>query len=173
MSNKNSIKLNELGIPEGMSAGAVMQEYNELRWKHIFYGVVSFLMSGMFYSDWLSPGWWDKTIEGGFDFLITQQGMFGIMGWAFSAVITILIMHSHTTNNKKLRMGAYSLVPLVVFMGLAFNTFTETASSKSLASSGSIVKTFSLLRSSRFLYSDGEIFSEIPFASFKTLAGNL
>ncbi len=71
-----------------------------------------------------SPEWVTIVSSGVFNEAISA-GVWAFLGLLFSITITLLIMHSHTTDRRGGRFGAYALI---ILLGITFNVFTETAS---------------------------------------------
>ena len=114
------------GRPVKLSKGDVLTRYYETRNKHRLYGLVSFAMTAMFYMSFTSPEWVTIVSSGVFNDAMSA-GVWAFLGLLFSITITLLIMHSHTTDRRGglSRVGAYALI---ILLGVTFNVFTETAS---------------------------------------------
>ena len=108
-----------------LSKGDLLKRYHEARLKHYLYGLVSFAMTAMFYISFTSPEWLTKLSSGNINIAISA-GVWALLGLLFSVAITVLIMHSHTTDRGASRLGAYAMI---IALGVTFNVFTETASS--------------------------------------------
>ncbi len=121
-----------------LSKGDVLTRYYETRNKHILYGLVSFAMTAMFYTSFTSPEWVVVVSSGVFNEAVSA-GVWAFLGLLFSITITLLIMHSHTTDRRGglSRMVAYSLI---ILLGITFNVFTETASTMDRVDERVIVK---------------------------------
>lgn len=107
-----------------LSKGDVLRRYYSTRTKHYLYGVVSFLMTAMFYITFTSPEFISRIVSGAFNDSLTAL-IWAVLGFLFSVSITVLIMHSHTTDTQRGKTGAYILI---IGLGIVFNVFTETAS---------------------------------------------
>ena len=124
--NDNTIKQAQPTTINGLnlSKGDLLQRYHETRLKHYLYGVVSFAMTAMFYISFTSPEWLSRISSGSINSAVSA-GVWAFLGLMFSIVITVLIMHSHTTDKGASRLSAYALI---IALGITFNVFTETAS---------------------------------------------
>ena len=107
-----------------LSKGDLLKRYHETKFKHYLYGVVSFAMTAMFYISFTSPEWLSRLSSGSINSAVSA-GVWALLGLMFSIVITVLIMHSHTTDKGASRLSAYALI---IALGITFNVFTETAS---------------------------------------------
>ena len=107
-----------------LSKGDLLTRYHGARLKHYLYGVVSFAMTAMFYISFTSPEWLSRISSGSINSAVSA-GVWAFLGLMFSIVITLLIMHSHTTDKGASRLSAYALI---IALGITFNVFTETAS---------------------------------------------
>jgi uncharacterized membrane-anchored protein YhcB (DUF1043 family)/type II secretory pathway component PulM len=126
MQNKNSNNNNEkstLDIDSNLSRGEVLHRYRANKAKHLLYGVVSFLMTAAFYVVFISPGI-EQVFTDTFDLKVSAW-VWAAIGLLFSIVITVLIMHSHTTDRPA---GKYAAYGVVILLGLLFNVFTEVSS---------------------------------------------
>ena len=113
----------KLDIDKNLSVGTVLSRYYSNRNKHYLYGFVSFLMTAAFYVVFISPGI-EQVFNNAFDLKVSAW-VWAFIGLLFSVVITILIMHSHTTDRPQSKYTAYAMV---IVLGVAFNLFTEVSS---------------------------------------------
>jgi hypothetical protein len=126
-----------------LSKGDLLKRYYEARNKHWLYGAVSFVMTAMFYMSFTSPEFVmiiAKGIKGGGTAGFSSAvgaGIWAGVGLLFSITITLLIMHSHTTEKSGFKIIAYALL---ILLGVTFNVFTETASTMDRVDERVVVK---------------------------------
>ena len=110
-------------IDTNLSKGEVLKRYYSNKYKHYLYGFVSFLMTAAFYVVFISPAI-EQVFSSNFDMQVSAWVWAGI-GLLFSVTITVLIMHSHTTDRPASKYTAYAMV---IVLGVVFNLFTEVSS---------------------------------------------
>jgi hypothetical protein len=66
-----------------------------------------------------------------------SAGIWAGVGLLFSVTITLLIMHSHTTEKSGLKVVMYTFI---ILLGITFNVFTETASTMDRVEERVVVK---------------------------------
>jgi hypothetical protein len=114
-----------------LSKGDVLKTYYKNRRNHYLYGVVSFVMTALFYMTFTSPEF-VQVIAGG---LVEDStagfskaagaAIWAIVGLFFSVVITLLILQAHTAETTGTRIINYIFL---VGLCIAFNVFTEVSS---------------------------------------------
>lgn len=134
-----------------LSKGDVLKRYYGARNRHWLYGAVSFVMTAMFYMAFTSPDFVIQIADGllqskeatkagvqvaGVSSAISA-GIWAGVGLLFSVTITLLIMHSHTTEKSGLKVVGYAFI---ILLGVTFNVFTETASTMDRVDERVVVK---------------------------------
>lgn len=131
----------EISRINNMSIGDLLKFFYSSQTKHRLYGLVSFVMTTLYYMTFTSPDFANVMVEGFQNYInptdspeglqlgdAVGAGIWAAVGFLFSITITLLIMHSHTSGRKGGGIGGWLVYVIIILLGITFNVFTETAS---------------------------------------------